>query len=175
MIPNDYNYCIEVLRSGSVEDLEELASLEQDFPQGKDRLVMRRWITNAIDCGSKEAIEWILKKKVDLIFRDDEGYTVLHSAIERNEDDKYEIMELLLKFGADVNLKGINDWTPAHMAAARNDVEALKILVRYGADLNIRTDIDDYTTPLEEARILNSLKFNCSDAIEFLEDIIMRK
>ncbi|MBE9047968.1 ankyrin repeat domain-containing protein [Pleurocapsales cyanobacterium LEGE 10410] len=175
MIPDDYNYCIEVLRSGSVDDLEELASLEEDFPKGKDRLLMRRWITNAIDCGSKEAIKWILKKKVDVIFRDDEGYTVLHSAIERNEDDKYEIMELLLKFGADVNLKGINDWTPAHLAAARNDVEALKILVKYGADLNIRTDIDDYATPLEEARILNSLKLSCSEAIKFLEDIIMRR
>ena len=172
MISNDYSYFIDVLRSGSIEDLEELASLEEDFPQGKDRLVMRHWITNAIDCGSTEAIGWMLEKKVDLVFCDDEGYTVLHSAIERNKDDKYEIMELLLRFGADVNLKGINDWTPAHMAAARNDVKALKILVQYGADLNIRTDIDDYATPLEEARILNSLKFNCSDAIRFLEDML---
>ena len=81
-------------------------------------------------------------------------------------------MELLLRFGADVNLKGINDWTPAHMAAARNDVKALKILVKYGADLNIQTNIDDYATPLEEARILNNLSFNCSDAIKFLEDIM---
>jgi len=172
LIPDDYQYFIKVLQSGGVKDLEELASLEDNFPQGKDSLVMRRWITNAIDCGSKESIEWILQKGVKVVFRDDESYTVLHSAIEREQDDKYEIIELLLKFGADVNLKGINDWTPAHMAAARNDVEALKILVKHGADLNIRTDIDDYATPLEEARMLNSLKSNCSDAILFLENII---
>ena len=171
MIPNDYNYFIEVLQSGSCDDLEELASLEEDFPQGKDGRVMRHWITNAIDCGSQEAIRWILGKKVDLIFCDDEGYTVLHSAMERDKDDRYEVMELLLKFGADINLKGINDWTPAHMAAAKNDVTALKIFVKYGADLSIRTDIDDYATPLEEARILHNLKFNCSYAIAFLENI----
>lgn len=170
MIPDDYKYFIEVLRSGKVNDLEELASLEDDFPQGKDPLVMRQWITNAIDCGCKAAIEWMLQQEIEIVFCDDEGYTVLHSALERDRDDKYEIIELLLKFGADVNLKGINNWTPAHMAAARNDVKALKILVRYGADLNIRTDIDDYATPLEEARILNRLKFDCSDAIAFLEN-----
>ena len=170
MIHDDYEYFIKVLRFGNVKDLEELANREDDFPQGKDLLVMRRWITNAIDCGSKEAIEWILQKEVEVVFRDDEGYTVVHSALEREQNDKYEIIELLLKYGANVNLKGINDWTPAHMAAARNDVTALKILIEYGADLTIRTDIDDYATPLEEARMLHSLKFNCSDAILFLEN-----
>ncbi|MGB5633892.1 MAG: hypothetical protein WBM86_14090 [Waterburya sp.] len=93
MIPNDYDYFIEVLRSGSCDDLEELASLEEDFPQGQDGLFMRRWITNAIDCGSKEAIRWILGKEVDLIFCDEESYTVLHSAI--------EALKILVKYGAD--------------------------------------------------------------------------
>lgn len=39
-----------------------------------------------------------------------------------------------------------------------DDVEALKILVRHGADLSIRTDIDDYATPLEEARNLGKVR-----------------
>jgi len=95
LIPNDYNYFIEVLQSGSCDDLEELASLEEDFPQGKDGRVMRHWITNAIDCGSQEAIRWILGKKVDLIFCDDEGYTVLHSAMERDKDDRYEVIVVI--------------------------------------------------------------------------------
>ena len=56
-----------------------------------------------------------------------------------------------------VNLKGVNDWTPAHMAAARDDVDALRVLVAHGADLSIRTEIDDYATPLEEARNLGKL------------------
>ena len=55
-----------------------------------------------------------------------------------------------------MNLKGVNDWTPAHMAAARDDVEALRVLVAHGADVSIRTTIDGYATPLEEARNLAS-------------------
>jgi ankyrin repeat protein len=66
-----------------------------------------------------------------------------------------------------VNRKGINDWTPAHMAAARDDVEALRLLVRYGADLTIRTDIDDYSTPLEEARSMGKL-----NAASYLESVV---
>ena len=43
------------------------------------------------------------------------------------------------------------------MAAARDDVEALRILAAHGADLTIRTDIDDYATPLEETRMLGKI------------------
>ena len=64
----------------------------------------------------------------------------------------------LLKHGADVNAKGLNDWTPSHLAAARNDLESLKILHKFGADLTIRTDIDDYATPYQEAVNLDFTK-----------------
>jgi ankyrin repeat protein len=108
----------------------------------------------------------MLEHGVDLKFRNDEGYTPLHSAIDRERSDRHEVLEMLLAAGAPVNLKGINDWTPAHMAAARDDVDALRLLVRYGADLTIRTDIDDYATPLEEARTLGKLA-----AAQYLESV----
>jgi hypothetical protein len=53
------------------------------------------------------------------------------------------------------------------MAAARDDVEALRILVRHGADLSIRTEIDDCTTPLEEARHLGKM-----NAAKYLETLV---
>jgi ankyrin repeat protein len=53
------------------------------------------------------------------------------------------------------------------MAAARDDVEALRLLVQYGADLNIRTDVDDYSTPLEEARSLGK-----RNAASYLESVV---
>ena len=43
-------------------------------------------------------------------------------------------------------------------------MEALKILVRHGADLSVKTDIDDYATPLEEARHLGR-----TNAVRYLE------
>jgi len=148
---DEYDLGIAALQAGDVAELENLAELVAAFPEGEDDFIGRRWITNAIDVGAVESVTWMLARGVDLTFRDREGYTPLHSALER-PTDRYEVLEMLLVAGAPVNAKGVNDWTPAHMAAARDDVEALRILVRYGADLSIRTNIDECATPLEEAR-----------------------
>ena len=162
-----YQRGLDVLASGDPEGLQALGQELVGFPHGEDPYVGRRWITNAIDVGSKEAVRWMLRQAVDLKFRDDEGYTPLHSAIDREQPDRHEVLDMLLAAGAPINLKGINDWTPAHMAAARDDVDALRLLVRYGADLTIRTDIDDYATPLEEARNLGKLA-----ATKYLESVV---
>jgi ankyrin repeat protein len=53
------------------------------------------------------------------------------------------------------------------MAAVREDIEALKILVSNGADLTIRTEIDEYATPLEEAKILKKKK-----SVEYLQNVV---
>jgi ankyrin repeat protein len=65
--------------------------------------------------------------------------------------DVIEIMDLLLSFGADPNQRGLNDWTPLHMAVAEHNLPALKLLLERGADLHLRTRIDDYETPREMA------------------------
>ena len=162
----DYDVAIEILKSGDRARLEELALLVEGFPDGVDSFIYRRWIINAIDVGAMSSIQWMLATGVDLSFRDEEGYTPLLAAIERRSDDRYEVLRLLLDAGAPINRKGINDWTPAHMAAARDDVEALRLLVAHGADLTIRTEIDDYATPLEEARHLRQYR-----AVAFLESV----
>ena len=162
-----YLRMFEVLKSGSVDDLEAEVLRDPEFPSGADCYIGSRWIINAIDSGSMLCIKWMLQKGVDLNFRDEGGYTPLHSAIERSADDRNEVLKLLLQAGAPVNLKGINDWTPAHMAAARDDVDALRILVQHGADLSIRTEIDDYATPLEEARNLRKM-----NAMRYLESVV---
>lgn len=159
---------LALLRNGTVADWEALSHELPGFPHGVDDLVRRRWIINVIgEGGSKASVEWMLSQNVELNFRDEEGYTPVLTAIERNSPDKYELLEMLLAAGASPNLKGVNDWTPAHMAAARDDVDALRILVRHGADLSVRTDIDDRTTPLEEAVNLRSTK-----AAEYLESVV---
>ena len=163
---SNYDQIMEIIANGSLEQFEKLSQTVKGFPNEKDDFISRHWITNAIDCGSKSSVEWMLSKDVNLVFRDEEGYTPLLSAIDRERPDKYEVLELLLKHGAPINKKGINDWTPLHMAAARNDVVALKLLVKYGADLGIRTEIDDYATPLEEARNLGR-----KEAVKYLESV----
>jgi len=150
--------------NGDLRHLQFLADRHNDFPHGQHSFSQRHWITNAVDCGTFEVVQWMLAQNVSLSFRDEEGYTPLHSAIERENSDKHRVLELLCLAGADVNAHGTNDWTPLHMAAARNDIEALKILLAHRADASIRTRIDSYATPLEEAKILGS-----KDAVKLLE------
>ena len=145
---------MDAIAAGTIGDLESLSTIVDGFPRGKDDRWERYWITHAIDAGSLQAIQWMLSQQVALGFCDDEGYTVLLAAIELEKENKYEILELLLRYGAPTDIQGRNDWTALHMAAARNDVRSLEILLRYGADWSIRTRIDDFSTPLEEAQIL---------------------
>jgi ankyrin repeat protein len=121
---------------------------------------------HALGSGSSLSVRWMLEQNVDLDFTDEGGYTPLHAVLERSRSDRYDLLEVLLSAGAPVDRKGIHDWTATHMAAARNDVEALRILVRHGADLSIRTGIDDHATPLEEARNLGK-----HEAAAFLESV----
>jgi ankyrin repeat protein len=146
------------LATGMPEEWTRLANEVPGFPAGVDEYVGHPWILNALGAGSVLCVEWMIGRKVDLDFCEPDGYTPLHAALERDPPDRYALLELLLRAGAPVNRKGINNWTPAHMAAAMDDVEALKILIRHGADLSIRTDIDDHATPLEEARNLGKLR-----------------
>jgi hypothetical protein len=66
--------------------------------------------------------------------------------------DVDEILRLLLSFGADPNQRGINDYTPLHMAVAERNALAVQILLDGGAAPEIRTRIDDCETPLEMAK-----------------------
>ena len=66
--------------------------------------------------------------------------------------DVDDILRLLLSFGADPNGRGINDYTPLHMAVAERNPLAIHILLEAGADPELRTRIDDCETPLDMAK-----------------------
>jgi hypothetical protein len=62
-----------------------------------------------------------------------------------------EVLRLLLASGADPNQRGINDYTPLHMAVEVGYRRAIPILLEAGADPHLRTRIDAYDTPEEMA------------------------
>jgi len=65
--------------------------------------------------------------------------------------DTLEIVKLLLTFDADPNQRGVNDYTPLHMAVSERHLPAIEVLLQAGADPRLRTRIDDYETPHEMA------------------------
>jgi ankyrin repeat protein len=57
---------------------------------------------------------------------------------------------LLIGTGADVNAEDAAGWRPLHLAAANNDLDAMKALIAHGAE--VRATNADGSTPLALAR-----------------------
>jgi uncharacterized protein len=95
------------------------------------------------------------------------GRQVPGSKLRTDVDD---LLKLLLSFGADPNQRGINDYTPLHMAVGEGNALAVQILLDGGADPDLRTRVDDCDTPLEMARSLEAgHSLDRADIIAILE------
>ncbi|CAE7752278.1 ANK2 [Symbiodinium sp. CCMP2592] len=68
---------------------------------------------------------------------------------QQHSDSMVTVMTLLVKAGADLNIKDGRGETPLHKAVRQNHLEAAKILLAAGADLNAKDQ--DGQTPLYEA------------------------
>jgi ankyrin repeat protein len=100
-------------------------------------------------------IRTLLELGADPNYGDHAGFPSLIAALTcADREDMYEILELLLAHGADIQQRGFNDYTPLHWAVAERNIEAAEFLLAHGADPTARTRIDDCATPLEEAEIL---------------------
>jgi ankyrin repeat protein len=70
-------------------------------------------------------------------------YAIYHSTL--------GFIRTLLEIGADPNQRGINDYTPLHMAVSEHNLRAVELPLQAGADPRLRTRIDDCETPRELA------------------------
>lgn len=62
----------------------------------------------------------------------------------------FEVTELLIKYGANVNIADLWKFTPLHEAAAKGKYEIVKLLLKHGADSTKKNR--DGATPLDLAR-----------------------
>ena len=76
-------------------------------------------------------------KKYDFQFKKIPGVTLLHIASEQINES--EIIDLLVKSGANVNAQDAEGFTPLHMAAIHGNLKIVKKLVDLEADVNIVT------------------------------------
>lgn len=118
--------------SSQVED--DTSRPDDPAPKGSRQLE----ILTAAEKGKLGVIENLLKESPDLIqVQDRDGYTPLHRACYSNHPD---IVEFLLKHGADVEARTCDGWTPLHSACKWNHFDCADLLLDYGSDINSLTN-----------------------------------
>jgi len=147
---------LDAYKRGDLEALKTLLGNPPDFPNCQGPPGMGEIILEyAIYHSPLFFIRELLELGADPNYGDHAGFPSLIATLSSSDrPDMYEILELLLSFGADIQQRGHNDYTPLHYAAGMEDVRAMELLLAHGADLNARTRIDDCATPLEEMEIL---------------------
>ena len=96
-------------------------------------------------------ISTLLDAGSDPNYGDHGGFPSIIAALSTDRADRLEIIQMLIEAGADLNMRGVNDWTPLHYSVAIRSAEAIRLLLAAGADPTLATRIDDYTTAIEEA------------------------
>jgi uncharacterized protein len=158
----------DAYQRGDLAALKALLGDPPDFPNCRGPAGVGEIILEyAIYHSPLPFIRTLLEPGADPNYQDHAGFPPLIAALSSGRPDRYEIVEILLGFGADIQARGLNDWTPLHHAAATDDLDGIRLLVAHGADPNARTRIDALATPLEEAEQLGR-----AAAVRLLRDLM---
>lgn len=145
----------EAYRRGNLEALKAALGNPPDFPNCRGPVGVGEVVLEyAIYWSPIGFVRALLELGANPNYGDDAGFPALLAALSTERSDKRELIQLLLSFGADIERRGLNDWTALHMAVARGDLDAILLLLERGADPHARTRIDDCSTPLEDAERL---------------------
>jgi ankyrin repeat protein len=148
-----------------VGDLAALRAAVEDpgsVPNGPMPLAIGRCLEYAIYHSPLPFIRTLLQIGADPNPEDHAGFPPLIAALSCSQrrsgapgrPDVADVIKLLLSFGADPNQRGLNDYTPLHMAVCEQNLPGVELLLEAGADPRLRTRIDDCETPREMAEKL---------------------
>jgi hypothetical protein len=151
---------VEAFRQGDLEALRAAVDDPAVVPNGRMPDAIGSCLVYAIYHSPLAFIRTLLDIGADPNAPVDDGFPPLIAALSCSRSvpgaaqrtDVDEIVRLLLSSGADVNQRGINDYTPLHMAVAERKALAVLRLLEHGADADLRTRIDACETALEMAR-----------------------
>ena len=146
-------------RAGDLEALRAAVDDAARVPNGRLPDTIGSCLVYAIYHSPFQFIRTLLEIGADPNAPVDDGFPPLIAALScmretpgtKCRPDVHDILRLLLSFGADPNQRGINDYTPLHMAVGEHNALAVQVLLDGGADPDARTRIDDCQTPFEMA------------------------
>src|SRR5258706_7769642 len=146
-------------RNGDLAALRAAVDDPDKFPNGLMPLAIGLCLEYAIYHSPLSFIRNLLEIGADPNPTDHAGFPPLIAALSCSRpqpgsparSDTLDIIRLLLTFEADPDLRGINDYTPLHMAVCERHLAAIRILLEAGADPRLRTRIDHYEKPREMA------------------------
>ena len=149
----------DAFRRGDLDALQAAVAEPDLVPNGRLPDAIGSCLVYAIYHSPLPFIRTLLEIGADPNAPVDDGFPPLLAALSCTREapganrrtDVDEIVRLLLAFGADPNQRGINDYTPLHMAVAERNAGAVQLLLEGGADPALRTRIDDCETPIEMA------------------------
>ncbi|HVQ17147.1 MAG TPA: ankyrin repeat domain-containing protein [Vicinamibacterales bacterium] len=151
----------EAFRRGDLDALHAAVGDPALVPNGQMPLTIGTCLVYAIYHSPVAFIRTLLEIGADPNAPVNDGFPPLIAALSCSRDapgarrrtDIDEIIRLLVSFKVDVHQRGINDYTPLHMAVAERNLAAIQLLLEHGADPGLRTRIDEYETPLEMAEV----------------------
>ena len=146
-------------RMGDLDALRAAVDEPDKFPNGPMPLTIGKCLEYAIYHSPLSFIRTLLEIGADPNPADHIGFPPLIAALSCSRShpgsperpDVLDILKLLLSFGADPNQRGLNDYTPLHMAVSERKLRAIELLLEKGANPRLRTRIDDCETPREMA------------------------
>jgi hypothetical protein len=149
----------EAFRRGDLQALRVAVEHPALIPNGRLQDGIGSCLVYAIYHSPLAFIRQLLELGADPNAPADDGFPPLIAALScsrggaggQARTDVEGVLQLLLRFGADPNQRGINDYTPLHMAVAERHSIAAYRLLEAGADAGLRTRIDACETPEQMA------------------------
>jgi ankyrin repeat protein len=156
----DFKRLDDAFRAGDLAALRAALVDPTLVPNGPMPLAIGSCLEYAIYHSPRAFVRTLLELGADPNPTDHAGFPPLIAALSCSQpqpgapgrSDVLEVIALLLQFGADPNQRGINDYTPLHMAVSERNAAAIHLLLTAGADPSLRTRIDDCASPLEMAQ-----------------------
>ena len=149
----------EAFRLGDVNALRAAVEDPDVVPNGPMPLAIGPCLVYAVYHSPLPFIRELLALGADPDRDDGDGFPPLMAALgglrpqagAPGRADALDVLAMLLEYGANPDVRGINDWTPLHMAVSQDSAAAARLLLVHGADPMLRTRIDNYDTAREYA------------------------